>query len=107
MLHVQKGSPEEFHELRKRTKTHLYQLRIVDGISGGHWRDRIIGFKKLSDCIGQQHDLVMLLPKLAGTEEALARAEKQRLRLETLALQMADSLYGPKSVNGPLENVEI
>ncbi len=101
------GKPEQFHELRKRTKTHLYQLRVVDEVSGGQWRERIAALKKLSDCIGQQHDLVVLLPKLARSEEAQARAEKQRRRLETLALRMAESLYGPKSVNGHFENVEL
>jgi CHAD domain-containing protein len=98
------GDPEQFHELRKRTKTHLYQLRVMDGISGGRWRNRIAELKKLSDCIGQQHDLIVLLPKLAGNEEAQARAEKQRRRLEAVALRMAESLYGPKSVSDHFED---
>jgi CHAD domain-containing protein len=94
------GKADQFHELRKRTKAHLYQLRIL---SGGGCKQRLTALKELSDCLGRQHNFVVLADKLpqSGDLAALAmetreRIARERLRLEKQALGLAEKVYGQK-----------
>jgi CHAD domain-containing protein len=91
---------DQFHELRKRTKTHLYQLRVLIGRG---FKQRLAALKELSDCLGRQHNFVVLADKLpqSGDLAALAaetreRITRERQRLEKQALGLAEKVYGQK-----------
>jgi CHAD domain-containing protein len=91
---------DQFHELRKCTKAHLYQLRVL---SGGGFKDRLTTLKELSDCLGRQHNFVVLAEKLPqiGELAALAaetreRIMRERLLLEKQGLGLAEKVYGEK-----------
>ncbi len=91
---------DQFHELRKCTKSHWYQLRVL---SGGGFKERLTALKELSDCIGRQHNFVVLADRLpqSGDLAVLAmetreRITRDRVRLENQALGLAEKVYGQK-----------
>jgi CHAD domain-containing protein len=91
---------DQFHELRKCTKAHLYQLRVL---SGGGFKERLAALKELSDYLGRQHNFVVLAEKLpqSGDLAALAaetreRIARERLLLEKQGLGLAGQVYGQK-----------
>ena len=93
-------APDQFHELRKCTKTHLYQLRVL---SGGGFKERLAALKDLSDCLGRQHNFVVLAGKLPESGDLAAlgtetreRITRERLLLEKQALALAAQVYDQK-----------
>jgi len=63
-LALKEQNPTELHDWRKRTKYLRYQFQPLKGVDKAwakHWHK---GFKKLSDLLGDYHDLVVLRQKL-------------------------------------------
>lgn len=93
-------SPNNLHEWRKRAKYMMYQLDVLKII----WPDMLHTmegeFHKLSDILGNDHDLTNLLKKLerlSYNEEELelikALANNERLELEKKAINLGEKLY--------------
>ncbi len=55
-----KNSPEQFHEWRKRVKYHRYHLHLLRDCWRGPINARRDEAKKLSDILGDEHDLTVL-----------------------------------------------
>lgn len=96
-----------FHELRKQTKYHHAHLRLLSrfALSGKRHRRAV---KDLADCLGELHDIDMLLDRIDG-EPLLAAPAKERAglrkalraerdRLVPKVLKMAAPLFrsGPR-----------
>lgn len=94
---------EGFHELRKRAKYtgyHLHLVREAD-IPGGRALQR--AFERLSDGLGDAHDLAVLGEQLAetpsafGHDETVASArdflDRRQLELERRSVRLARQLY--------------
>ena len=97
------GSPEDFHEWRKRCKYTWYHLRLVH--HGAPWMLGPLadGFHALSNTLGDAHDLHVLSEGLAADPEryggpasidrVLVLAGGVRRRLEHAALRGGATLY--------------
>lgn len=71
-----------FHEWRKRVKDHWYHSRLLRGLWSGPMDARIAELKRLSDLLGDDHDLAVLkgtVEEVAG-ENLSSRAKKRLLR---------------------------
>jgi CHAD domain-containing protein len=71
----------QFHEWRRRVKDHWYQLRLIEGVSRRartNVHGRVRSLKRLQDCLGDDHNLVVLRgtileqPHRFGKPEAIA-----------------------------------
>jgi CHAD domain-containing protein len=85
-------APEDFHELRKRVKDHWYHTQLLTPawphVMKGHGR----GVERLSDLLGEQHDLV--ITAAAIDDDALQPfIAQERRRLEDDALRVAALLF--------------
>jgi CHAD domain-containing protein len=63
---------EAFHEWRKRVKYHWYHTLLLKGLWPREMATRATELKRLSDHLGDEHDLAVFVESLA-TEPALAR----------------------------------
>ena len=95
-------APENVHEWRKQTKHVWYQLRIL----GGAW-SQVLGetaeeAHRLTDLLGDHHDLAVLAEDLAGrdlpgdrasAERAIERRQRQLLES---AFELGDRLFAEK-----------
>ncbi|AKH42221.1 CHAD domain-containing protein [Altererythrobacter atlanticus] len=59
------GDPADFHELRKRVKYHWHHCRILRPICPDELKSRAALARKLSDELGDHHDLSVFTAKLA------------------------------------------
>jgi CHAD domain-containing protein len=98
-----KGSPEAFHELRKRVKDLWYHVQLLRRV----WPDVMQGYnevlEELSDELGDHHDLIVLRqtltedPAAYGDEAALhatsSAIEKRRSKLEKKAISISTHVY--------------
>jgi CHAD domain-containing protein len=80
------------HELRKRVKDQLYQLRLLVELSPTSLRAQAVEFDWLAELLGDHHDLANLDAKLAcgGTgepEEPLRAALREGIRVQQRALE--------------------
>lgn len=102
----EKGTPEAFHEWRKRAKYHWYHCRLLRDVWKPTMETRIDEVKALSDFLGDHHDLAVLGAWLARegrsalTEEDLAelkrRLEERRRGLETRSRPLGRRLFAEK-----------
>ena len=60
----QEESPENYHDWRKRVKDHFYQLILLGNLWTAQTRARVRTLKELETCLGDDHDLVLLLERL-------------------------------------------
>lgn len=82
---------DDFHELRKRVKDHWYHTRLT---TASNARAELV--EKLSDVLGEQHDLVITTGQI-GDDTLRMLLTAERLRLEDEALRLAGKLFS-KSV---------
>jgi len=107
MAHAQADpSPERFHEWRKRSKYGWYHLRLLRDA----WRGPLEALEEaqhaLSDLLGDDHDLAVLIgtlerePELAGSaasrEALLGLAARRRRALQAKARPLGARLYAEK-----------
>jgi CHAD domain-containing protein len=97
------GTPENFHEWRKRTKDLFYSIKLVEPI----WPEQISAisaeFEKLTEFLGDDHDLEMLRQtavkksvsvELEGdTQRLLPLIENRQLELRKSALKLGSRLF--------------
>lgn len=82
---------EDFHEWRKRAKYHFYHLRLLEDLWGPVIKARRRQAKRLSDLLGDEHDLTVYLDTL-GTMNEPSLDPQAIARLEELALARRDRL---------------
>jgi len=96
-----KPSDERFHEWRKRVKDHWYHCRLLRNIWPEGMSARIDELKRLSDLLGDDHDLAVLggiLAKEGGdlsgdTETMRCLAERRQGELRAEAGVLGERLY--------------
>jgi CHAD domain-containing protein len=85
-------APQDFHELRKRVKDHWYHTQLLTPawphVMKGHGR----GVERLSDLLGEQHDLVIAAAAI-GDDSLQPFIAQERRRLEDDALRVASLLF--------------
>lgn len=102
---IAEPSPEALHEWRKQVKYHRYHVRLFQvawpAVLTAHYDE----LKRLSDLLGDDHDLVVLRQTLAEAEDSLSRRalddiseliERRRDELHSHALPLGQMLYGEK-----------
>jgi len=99
-------SPESFHEWRKRVKDHWTHLLLLEDLCKPALKPLIELTKPLSDVLGEDHDLAVLVAELQaapqdfGGDEAVAAftqlAEQRRERLQAEARALGERLYVAK-----------
>ena len=93
------ASVEALHELRKRAKAFVYQLRILDSDSTGPFARLERLATLLSDELGELHDLDVLRQFLSGRVGAtpvLTTLDRRRLDLRRVVLQRAGVVFFDK-----------
>jgi len=63
----EEASPLDYHDWRKRVKDHWYQLILLENLWTHKMRGQVKTLKELETCLGDDHDLVLLLEKLNST----------------------------------------
>jgi CHAD domain-containing protein len=101
-----RGAPEDFHEWRKRVKYHRDHIRLLQDTWRGPLKARRRSLGRLSDLLGEAHDLFMLRERLVRLEEeagvagsetrALANLDGRRRALESGALPTGRRLFVEK-----------
>jgi CHAD domain-containing protein len=91
-------SPENLHDLRKRVKEQLYQLRLLEALWDTRLRRQEKRLGKLEDTLGRHHNVVVLRSKIAPqpTPEVAAflkYAGEFEADLAKRALKMAKRVY--------------
>lgn len=99
------ASDEQVHEWRKRVKYLWYQARLLEAADPDGIGTAVAQLDELSDLLGDEHDLTVLvehLERAAGTDAmagvdvdalvGLARARQATLRSE--ALELGEQIYG-------------
>ncbi len=99
-------SPAAFHEWRKRVKYHWYHARLLSGV----WPDVMAAYTeelhRLSDILGDYHDLVLLRDNVANEMMANTSCDggllnelidKRQLELRQEALPLGYRVYADKS----------
>jgi CHAD domain-containing protein len=91
------ASDEHYHELRKWTKSHWYQVRILERSNKPVLRQRREGLKRLGLLLGEAHDLSLLNsdPARSARTAVAAKARKRQARLYRHARQLAEGLFAP------------
>lgn len=75
----QTPSVEALHEWRKRVKYHWYHVRLLEPMWPGPMGALRTELKRLSDLLGDDHDLAVMRTMLPPAGEALGAAEHARL----------------------------
>lgn len=97
---------EHLHALRKQAKYLAHQLRVLPPARGATISRSASAFHKLSDDLGDHHDLTILGDRIAHCAQVfpdgesqirlLALIDQHRVALERRTLLLADRLYRPK-----------
>lgn len=92
---------ENLHELRKRTKDVWYCSQILRPAAPKRMKRLAKGAHKLSDLIGEDHDLAILAERVEQMPDARAHAlldavERRREQLLTESLPLGKELFGTK-----------
>lgn len=99
-----KPSDEHFHEWRKRVKDHWYHCRLLRRIRPADMSPRIDELKRLSDLLGDDHVLAVLVKLLetegreleGDTETMICLAGRRQNELRKEARTLGKRLYGKK-----------
>lgn len=98
-------TPEALHEWRKQVKYHRYHVRLFQDAWTAPLTAHYDELKRLSDLLGDDHDLVVLRQTLADAEDFLSRRavegigeliERRRDELRCHALPLGQMLYGER-----------
>lgn len=88
---------EHFHKLRKWTKYHWYQTRILERINKPAMRQRRLRLQVLGEILGRAHDLAVLESALAGqgagAGASRSRIDRDKRALYLRALKISRRLY--------------
>lgn len=91
---------EDLHELRKQTKYLWYQLEALAASDGGGTRALAAAAHRLSDLLGDDHNLTVLRGKVlqaslapSAQKRLLARIDARRVRLIRRALVLARRIF--------------
>ncbi|MBV0911010.1 CHAD domain-containing protein [Anianabacter salinae] len=95
--------PEDLHDWRKRVKYHWYHLRLLRDVWPEITRPHIDVADRLSDLLGDQHDLVVFEAELhdPGLPDTARRtllhpARSERFRLESEAITLGAFVHAAK-----------
>jgi CHAD domain-containing protein len=97
------GTPERFHEWRKRSKDLLYQIETLAPEPTRSERKWIACLKSLSDCLGEMHDLTVTLQLLSTRRSKVGklkrRAKREYSKSAKKAVRLARRFFrsGPKA----------
>ena len=90
---------EIFHRLRRFTKYHWYQVRILERLNRAALHERRESLRELQLALGDAHDIVLLEEALATQDdpdtELLQRAIARKERLYAEATALCEILYAP------------
>lgn len=104
------GEASDFHQWRKRARYSRYHLRLLAGLWPAVLEPWVDGMHRLTDVLGEAHDMVVLDATLAALAEgeakdvapreieavrALARARRRRLEAE--AAPLGERLYAERA----------
>ncbi len=98
-------SPENLHEWRKRTKDFWYALQLLEDFRSGCMDKQCRRTKKLSDCLGQDHDFYFIGENLRADPSARPRINLRRLErqlskerciLQRKSFRLADKIFSDK-----------
>lgn len=100
-----KPTDERFHEWRKRVKDHWYHCRLLRKIWPEQMSARIDELKRLSDFLGDDHDLAVLGKVLrtegnelqGDTATLMCLAQRRQIELRAEARDLGERLYGKTS----------
>ncbi len=88
----------DFHRLRKWTKYHWYQVRILERLNKPELRGRREQFHKLERALGEAHDLVLLQSRIEGEDyrgsRLLKRASARKQTLYEQAVRLGRRAFG-------------
>lgn len=97
---------ELFHECRKRSKYHLYHIRLLNAVWPTILSARQAELDELNDYLGDDHDLAVMTqvitgePEVFGTstdvDQLLTLIRQQRHDLQTAGLKLADRIFAEK-----------
>lgn len=111
------GTPENFHEWRKRVKDHWYHVRLIESLWTDIMQSREASLHDLETWLGDDHNLVVLSEKLDrepekyGDEETIqvfrALIEQEQKDLREKSLSLGERLYEgkPRRFVGDLEKL--
>jgi len=98
-----KGDPHASHEWRKQVKYHWQQMRLLRDVARKPAARRIALAMRLSDRLGDRHDLDLFVETLAAVRSRNAAADRlaalaqQRIpRLESKARDIGEALFAAK-----------
>ncbi len=99
---LNESTPEKFHEWRKRVKDLLYTIQLLGRISPKQMSTLSVQFEKLTELLGDDHDLEMLRQTVlknslkvdseAATQRLLSGIERRQLKLRKSALKLGNRL---------------
>jgi CHAD domain-containing protein len=100
------GSPEKFHEWRKRVKDLLYTVQLLEPIWPEQMSALCADFEELTEFLGDDHDLEMLRQTVVKksvdvdlegeTQRLLPLIETRQIELRKNALKLGNQLFGEK-----------
>lgn len=88
----QEPSDEHFHELRKWTKNHWYQIRILERLNKPVLRKRRQALNRLARLLGEAHDLALLEATAQGNTLGGKAAKRKQKHYEEAQI-LAQKLY--------------
>jgi CHAD domain-containing protein len=98
-----RGSPERMHAWRKRAKDLWYQERLLTAVAGPAVRGQAKDLHRLSDLLGDDHDLAVLrrrlanpLPVAADVDGVVGLIDHRRAELEGEAFSLGARIYAEK-----------
>lgn len=96
-------SDELLHECRKRSKYHLYHMRLICDIWKPILTARIAELDHLNDLLGDDHDLAVMTELIQSEAETLGSStgidrlqtliDQQRQEFQSAAFKLADRIY--------------
>jgi len=86
---------EDLHEWRKQTKYLWHQLQLLVPLAPGTIGERADEFHRLSDYLGDEHDLAVLRERASGKLTDLV--DRRREELQDKAFALGERLYADKS----------
>jgi CHAD domain-containing protein len=97
------AAPEDLHDLRKRAKDQLYQLRTLVSLCPSALRHEAMQFEQLADTLGEHHDLCNLSSAILASRSSFRQLKelpgllewvgKRTRALELEALALAKAVY--------------
>ena len=69
---LERPAPETLHEWRKQAKYHRYQINLLENAWPEAMKSRAKSLKRLSDLLGEDHDLVVLREKFQAAAGEIA-----------------------------------